>query len=417
MRKSLKLNLEEKEIDRRRLKSYGFPENIRSEFPHPLEPDEIDTLINIFHLTGEQVRPYLKKNTWSFFDGRDIGYLASEGINPDLAYDFNQFMDYSFGGAEIVALVKAGLSPEETFEYDGDYGGMAIASFKIFGLGPKTHVAILNPIKRAIWNIAEVTDVRFTIPHYLGKNSVCFFDPVKNKIYKAAPNLKDEIKLLEKISSSKYLVNLESVVDDEHGIDVLSFEYIKGPTLDEFIKKNGKLKSHKVIKYGNDILNGLLDLQKYGIYHHCDIRVANLILDTEKDIVKILDLGIAKTDRFAIIEYTSATYGSPRGKKPNDIISLSQVLYFLATSQHLFTESKSNTSTQIRFDIQDERERVYNSPLNEKGIPIELLPYLDKVDRDIHGTPEDDKLAFLIKEGLKSKLYPLIYMKRLFESD
>lgn len=171
-------------------------------------------------------------------------------------------------------------------------------------------------------------------------------------------NRRKEYALLYYKGRSKNVINLF----DDSGITGLvtmgmadggiKLEYLRGKTLDQVISE-GILNQEKVIRYAGGILNGLLELRQAGIWHHRDIRPANIMLREEDDQAVILDLGIATKDKDALPKDNKRFGG------PNDLVSLGQVIYFMAAGKHLFTDSDSMNVTKIKRSIADEREQVY----------------------------------------------------------
>ncbi len=86
-------------------------------------------------------------------------------------------------------------------------------------------------------------------------------------------------------------------------------------------------------------------------------------------------------------------YGSS-GDHPNDLVSLGQVMYKMATGDMLFAKSKSMQMTMYAGKVRDERDDVYADKTGAK-----LLPYLKKVDYNV----KDLALNDLIKSCLTSR--------------
>ncbi len=202
-----------------------------------------------------------------------------------------------------------------------------------------------------------------------------------------------EYALLYYKGKSKNVINLF----DNRGINGLvtmgmadggiKLEYINGKTLEQIVGKE-IINSEKIIGYAGGIFNGLLELKQAGIYHHRDIRPANIMIREGDDQAVILDLGIATKDKDALPKDNKRFGG------PNDLVSLGQVTYFMATSKHLFLDSDSMHVTKIKRSIADEREKVYADVSGKL-----LEEYLLKVEKDV----PDDKVKSLIGICLKAK--------------
>ncbi len=80
------------------------------------------------------------------------------------------------------------------------------------------------------------------------------------------------------------------------------------------------------------------------------------MVDETKDRAVIIDLGIATTDPLAPPK-NNRRYGGP-----NDLVSLGQIMYKMATGKHLFAKSKSMEKTVYAEQLKDHRDWVYEEP-------------------------------------------------------
>jgi hypothetical protein len=150
--------------------------------------------------------------------------------------------------------------------------------------------------------------------------------------------------------------------------------FVPGCDMQSLVYKSGPIEKDSTLKYAGGVFNGLQELRQAGIYHHRDIRPANIMLDRKNDRAVIIDLGIATTNKYAE-EQDNCRFGGP-----NDLVSLGQVMYFMSTQQHLFTESDSMHVTRIKQDLKDERDIVYADETGKL-----LVPYLEKVEQNVGG--------------------------------
>ena len=306
------------------------------------------------------------------------------GCNPDIPEETNI---PSLAADHVVEMYNIGLMPDNTavlLQYELhpfllDFVDRTIeGKAALVGTGSKS-IVVLDAKKRAAFK--------------LGKDQV--------SQYKVDFKGETEGDLLQRLDNPNHVIKYL----DEHNLvlrtcsffsppnclqctySVLELEYIKGRTLGELVEKM-HFSSEAVMQYGDHILLGLWELHQAGIYRHRDIRPANIILDEERDRAVIIDLGIATTEKEAEPKENERFGG------PNDIVSLGQVMYFMATQRHLFTESDSMHVTKIKRDLSDERERVYADQTGKA-----LRPYLEKVEI---GTG-DTGLAGLVKDCLTAK--------------
>jgi serine/threonine-protein kinase len=84
--------------------------------------------------------------------------------------------------------------------------------------------------------------------------------------------------------------------ETDDGTLFIALEYLPGRNLARVIADEFPLGTSRVVKIGSQILAALTEAHALGILH-CDIKPENVMLDTrhdEKDVVKVLDFGIAK---------------------------------------------------------------------------------------------------------------------------
>ncbi|MEA3430022.1 MAG: hypothetical protein U9R08_01995 [Nanoarchaeota archaeon] len=177
--------------------------------------------------------------------------------------------------------------------------------------------------------------------------------------------------------------------------------YIPGDSLEEILSRN-PLSFEKTIQYTKGILAGLIELQKNGIYYHRDIRPANIIIDSLIDAPVIIDLGIAIMEEDACAK-DNRRYG-PSGPQANDLISLGQVMYKMATGKHIFAKSQSMEKTVYAQDLADHRDWIYADR-------IRLNYYFKKVDKNL-----PINLATLIKVCLTANNDDHEKIQRLLEA-
>lgn len=162
-------------------------------------------------------------------------------------------------------------------------------------------------------------------------------------------------------------------IEDGKTFNYIVMEYIKGKTLNELIKDNGRLNSNAVVAISKQIANALDCAHKHHIIHR-DIKPHNIIIDENLN-VKVTDFGIARIATSSTITYTSSVLGtvhyiSPeqaKGKfidEKSDIYSLGVVMYEMVTGRVPF-----DTDNAVGIAMQH-----INEPLVE---PIRLVPNLE----------------------------------------
>jgi len=141
--------------------------------------------------------------------------------------------------------------------------------------------------------------------------------------------------------------NSISVIDfgqTDDGTLFMALEFLPGRTLRRVITDEFPLGARRVVKIGSQILAALTQAHALGVLH-CDIKPENVMLESrhdEKDVVKVLDFGIAKLRDAASPKLTregmacgTPGYASPeqaRGEEldpRSDLYSVGVVLYEL----------------------------------------------------------------------------------------
>jgi serine/threonine protein kinase len=102
--------------------------------------------------------------------------------------------------------------------------------------------------------------------------------------------------------------------DNENGLMYFVMEYLKGRTLEDILEKDGPMSESRVAHIARGVLKSLSEAHAQNIVHR-DLKPGNIMLcevHGEKDFVKVLDFGIAKTTQ-GQHDITSAgmTLGSP----------------------------------------------------------------------------------------------------------
>ena len=227
-----------------------------------------------------------------------------------------------------------------------------------------------------------VVDAKEMLQRYnflgIGAYSLVVFDNHLSSAYKFSRTGKKEAELLYQLSAlpiQENTIRIKKAI--EFGkVDIIELQYIPGTSLHQFLCEKIKLSPEKTVNYSSGILNGLLELRQAGIWHHRDIRPANIMIDKEKDRAVIIDLGIATTDKNALAE-DNRRFGSPSSRRANDLTSLGQVVYKMATGEHIFAESKSMERTTYADKLRDQRDWIYEDPKER------LKPHLHTVSKRI----------------------------------
>ena len=111
----------------------------------------------------------------------------------------------------------------------------------------------------------------------------------------SSEGLKTEIDIL-KVAKHPNIVQFYDYFEDINYIFIV-MEYLKGGTLDEYLKKNHwKISENAVMKIVTQISKGLIYLNQFGIIHR-DLKLNNIMfnnLEGEEINIKIMDFGLSK---------------------------------------------------------------------------------------------------------------------------
>ncbi|WDC84047.1 protein kinase [Caloramator sp. mosi_1] len=138
--------------------------------------------------------------------------------------------------------------------------------------------------------------------------------------------------------------NIVSIFDvgEQDNIYYIVMEYIKGQTLKEYIKSNGKIGYKRVLDIILQIAMALENAHKNGVVHR-DIKPHNIVV-TEEGTIKVTDFGIARASTVATVTNTNKVLGSVHYLSPEqakggfsdhrtDIYSLGVVMYEMLTGR------------------------------------------------------------------------------------
>lgn len=209
--------------------------------------------------------------------------------------------------------------------------------------------------------------------------------------------------------------NIVSIYDIglENNINFIVMEYIKGKTLKQVIKENGRLSSLKSIEISIQIANALQYAHENNIIHR-DIKPDNIII-TDNNIVKLMDFGIAKVADSATITNSNKIIGSVHYFSPEqakgkfvdhrtDIYALGIVMYEMITGQVPFDgdTSISIAMMHIQEHVIPPKELIDDIPETINKVILKSLEK-DPIDRFQTAKELFDVLC-QIKDNLNIKL-------------
>jgi formylglycine-generating enzyme required for sulfatase activity/tRNA A-37 threonylcarbamoyl transferase component Bud32/dienelactone hydrolase len=177
-------------------------------------------------------------------------------------------------------------------------------------------------------------------------------------------------------------------IGSQDGVEFMVMEYVKGPTLDKLIPKEG-LPADVAVRYAIQIADAIACAHAAGIVHR-DLKPTNIIVD-QSGLVKVLDFGLAKVAGLGVSATAVETialgttpgmivgtvaYMSPeqaQGKKideRSDIFSFGAVFYEMLSGHRAFEGESSaallasvlrdepKSLTELRHNIPSEVRRI-----------------------------------------------------------
>jgi urea transport system substrate-binding protein len=136
-------------------------------------------------------------------------------------------------------------------------------------------------------------------------------------------------------------------VGQDRDTPYLATELLEGETLEDRLRREGRLSVPEVLRIGQEVADGLAAAHEHGLIHR-DIKPANIYLEGPRWRVKILDFGLARATRsHPHLTQTGMVVGTPEYMSPeqarseevdarSDLFSLGAVLYALCSGQRPF---------------------------------------------------------------------------------
>lgn len=334
-------------------------------------------LDNLFLCVERGIEPRLLRHASKFYHLYTVDEIMqwSEGKYPR----DDEFLQ-RFGNEGMVAFLKGGVMPNWASKFDPRYTIRDICLGYKYGLSPEIanrfvgfsaleatilHRVGISPdlkdnqkerLHKVLAGVPSLNQIKMGENYTLlgiAYHSIVLLNKVEKTAYKLSrKDLEGEAQVLDKIKETvglhPYLISYKRRFKSG-GVNILELEYIEGQTLERILKRkqrdNQQLKTKTVLRYSRDLLYGLDALKEAGVYHR-DLWLGNIMIDFEHDNrAVIIDFGEAT------LEPNAPETGSRKYRGDNDLQTLGQLMYKMATGKNLFNTFPDKSSTVVPDDI------------------------------------------------------------------
>ena len=169
-------------------------------------------------------------------------------------------------------------------------------------------------------------------------------------------------------------------VGRDSGVLFLAMECLRGVSLQGWLERGHKPSTGLILRIGREIASGLAAAHRKGLVHR-DIKPANIWLEAPSGRVKILDFGMARSERDASITHAGTVMGTPAYMAPeqargeaagpgSDLFSLGCVLYRLCSGRLPF---EGGTILAVLSAL------ASDTPHSLREIDSDVMPILDEL--------------------------------------
>lgn len=185
----------------------------------------------------------------------------------------------------------------------------------------------------AMLNIAGVLESRFQVMQELGRGGMGIVFLAYDKQLKEnvaikvlSPMLSNDSESLERmrreVTAARRITHMNVIkiydIAEAGGLHYITMEYFPGESLRQLIRRKGVLSIQEGLQIAFQICDGLAAAHAQGVIHR-DLKSQNVILN-ERGQLKIIDLGLARTNQLEGMTATGLIMGTPEYMSPEQIL-------------------------------------------------------------------------------------------------
>ncbi len=174
-------------------------------------------------------------------------------------------------------------------------------------------------------------------------------------------------------------------VSSSHALPYLVMPYLKGPSLQQRVDREGPLAVPEILRIGSQLAAGLAAAHQQGLIHR-DIKPSNIMLDEGVETVVITDFGLARTIDDATMTRSGSITGTPEFMSPEqtrgEAVDSASDLFSLGSVLHTLCTGRSPFRAQTTFGVMRRITEGQSPPIRDINPQIPL--WLCQIIRNLH---------------------------------